>query len=295
MTIEKTWIPCNLCGGSQFTLLFKDEVGDTTAPVDYNFRPETRKTFAIVRCKTCDLIFTNPMPNLQIAYQDVVDPVYMASEKQRRETARHVLRTILSHSSAGSRGRLLDVGCNTGLFLDEASKFYDVEGVELSQWAATEAGKRHKVHSLPISELGMKEEFDVVTLFGVIEHFDDPMRELKAIARVIKPGGLFVIYTGDVSAWLARMLGKRWWWYQGMHLFYFSLNTLRAMLGRAGFDVIKHDNYTVYFQLFSLANSLGRYTIGRLFRPILNLPILKDCMIKLKLSGEMLVFCRRRP
>lgn len=293
MAIEKTWIPCNLCGGSQFTLLFEDELGDSLPPVDYNFRPETRKTFAIVRCTNCGLIFTNPMPDLHSAYQDVVDPVYLASEKQRHETARHVLRTIRSLAPEG-RGRLLDVGCNTGLFLDEAASFFDVEGVELSQWAAEEAAKRHKVHVLPISELDIKAQFDVVTLFGVIEHFDDPMRELQSIARVIKPGGLFVIYTGDVSAWLPRLLGKRWWWYQGMHLFYFSFKTLREMLGRAGFDVIERDNQVVYFQLFSLANSLGRYALGRLLRPILNMPILKDRMISLKLSGEMLVFCRRR-
>lgn len=293
MSIEKTWIPCNLCGGSQFTPLFEDELGDTLPPVDYNFRPETRKTFAIVRCSVCGLIFTNPMPNLHAAYEDVVDPIYLASERQRRETARHVLGRIQSLVPE-ARGRLLDVGCNTGLFLDEAASFFDVEGVELSQWAAMEAAKRHTVHVRPISELGMEAKFDVVTLFGVIEHFEDPMRELLAIARVIKPGGLFVIYTGDVSAWLPRLLGKRWWWYQGMHLYYFSFHTLRAMLGRAGFDVIERDNQVVHFQLFSLANSLARYAIGRLLRPILNLPILKDRMVSLKLSGEMLIFCHKR-
>jgi SAM-dependent methyltransferase len=294
VAINKTWIPCNLCGSSQFIPLYEDELGDTLPPVDYNFRPETRKTFAIVRCAGCGLIFTNPMPDLHSAYQDVVDPVYLASEKQRRETARHVLSTIRSCVPEG-RGRLLDVGCNTGLFLDEAAPFFDVEGVELSQWAAAEAAKRHKVHMLPISDLDLGARFDVVTLFGVIEHFDNPMREIQAIARVLKPGGLLVVYTGDVSGWLPRLLGKRWWWYQGMHLFYFSFRTLRAMLERAGFDVIERDNLVVYFQLFSLANSLSRYAIGRLLHPILNLPILKDRMISLKLSGEMLVFSRKRP
>lgn len=292
MSINKMLVPCNLCGGNQFKLLYEDELGDALPPVDYDFRPETRKTFAIVQCADCGLIFTNPIPDLRGAYQDVVDPIYMASEKQRRETARHVLQAIRHHVPEG--GRLLDVGCNTGLFLDEAAQFFRVEGVELSQWAAAKAARHHLVHTQPISELDLAEKFDVVTLFGVIEHFDDPMRELQAIAHVLKPGGLFVVYTGDVDAWLPRLLGKRWWWFQGMHLFYFSLRTLSAMLQRAGFDVVAHDNHVVYFQLYSLANSLSRYAIGRIFRPILKLPVLRDRMIGLKLSGELLVFSRKR-
>ena len=77
-------------------------------------------------------------------------------------------------------------------------------------------------------------------LIGVIEHFEDPVRELRLIHRVLKPGGLFVIYTGDVDAWLPRLLGKKWWWYPGMHVFYFSLNTSKAMLDKCGFKVIRN-------------------------------------------------------
>lgn len=292
MAIEKTWVPCNQCGGNRFKLLYEDELGDALPPVDYDFRPETRRTFAIVRCFDCGLIFTNPMPDLRSAYRDGVDPVYQASERQRRETARHVLQSIRQHAPEGKR--LLDVGCNTGLFLDEAAHSFEVEGVELSRWAAGQASRRHKVHTVPVSELPVTSQFDVVTLFGVIEHFDDPLRELRAIARVLKPGGLFVIYTGDVDAWLPRLFGKRWWWYQGMHLHYFSSRTLGLMLGRAGFDVIARANHVVYFQLFSLATSLSRYALGRLLGPVLKSAALKDRMVALKLSGEMLAFSRKR-
>lgn len=292
MSIEKKWVPCNLCGGEKFDLLYEDELGNDLPLVDYDFRPETRKTFAIVRCLNCGLVFTNPMPELCGAYQDVVDPIYLASEKQRRQTARQALRAI--HRLVPGGGRLLDVGCNTGLFLDEAAGSFEVEGVELSQWAAAEAAKRHKVHTVPISKLDLGPSFDVVTLFGVIEHFDDPMSELQAIARVLKPGGLFVVYTGDVEAWLPRLLGKKWWWFQGMHLYYFSFRTLGLMLKRAGFDVIGRSNFTVYFQLFSLAKSLNRYALGRILGPLLNSSVLRDRIIGLRLSGEMLVFCRRQ-
>jgi len=43
-----------------------------------------------------------------------------------------------------------------------------------------------------------------------------------------------------VDAWLPRLLGKKWWWYPGMHVFYFSLNTSKAMLDKCGFKVIRN-------------------------------------------------------
>jgi hypothetical protein len=98
--------------------LYEDELGNLSPPVDYDFRPETRKTFAIVRCRDCGLVFTNPMPDMSAAYVDGEDPIYLASTAQRRKTARRVLADI-SQLTDG-RGKLLDIGCNIGVFLDEA-------------------------------------------------------------------------------------------------------------------------------------------------------------------------------
>lgn len=139
------------------------------------------------------------------------------------------------------------------------------------------------------------QRFEVVTLFGVIKHFEYPRAELENIAKLLKPGGLFVIYTWDVDAWLPRILGKRWWWYQGMHLFYFSYQTLRSILEHSGFQVIGRKNHVVFFQRFSLANSLNRYWFGKFLVPLFNAPGVKNFMISLRLSEEMLVFSRKRP
>jgi SAM-dependent methyltransferase len=130
-------------------------------------------------------------------------------------------------------------------------------------------------------------------LFGVIEHLEDPGREIATIAQALKPGGLLVVYTGDRDAWLPRLLGKRWWWYQGMHLHYFSRHTLERLLCESGFAVVRQGTYVVYFQLFSLAKSISRYKTGRLVVPLFRLPGLRNRMVGLKLPGEMILFARR--
>ena len=288
--VTKKIVPCVVCGSASQEPIYEDELGDEMPSVDYAFSEHTRKTFRIVRCKYCGHIFTNPMPQLSGCYEDTVDKVYIESSRQRYATARRAVSRILKFCRSG---RLLDVGCSTGIFLDEAKKYFDVQGVEISSWAAKIASQRHQVYQKPLSELGLNATFDVITLWGVIEHFKDPFLELSFIHNALVADGLCVIYTGDVSAWLPRLLKKRWWWYQGMHLHYFSKNTLSILAKRCGFEVVGAKTYCSYFQLFSLARSISRYRIGRLLAPILQLPKIKKMLVPLSISGEMAIYLRR--
>lgn len=295
MTVErvvKKLIPCNLCGGEHHTELYPDELGDAAAPTDYGFSQETRKTYRIVRCDDCGLIFTNPMPSLITSYEEEIDDVYLSTEAQRSITAQRALKKILTYKTSG---RLLDVGCSTGIFLDQAAKHFTVEGLELSKWAVARAAQRHRVHRVTLDDFKPAELYDVVTLYGVIEHFEDPKSQLVHIGKLLKPGGLAVIYTGDADAWLPRLLKKKWWWYQGMHLYYFSHTTLRRMLADSGMAEVGYDLQTVDFELRSLATSLNRYSLGRLTSPILNLPGIRNIRVPLRLSGEMVLYAVKKP
>jgi len=288
-TVEKRQITCNVCGGFNHVELYPDELGDEAAPTDYGFSPATRKTYRIVKCRDCGLIFTNPMPSLISSYEGQVDDVYLSTEQQRHLTARRAVGKIRKFKTGG---RLLDVGCSTGVFLDEAAKYFEVEGLELSNWAATRAAARHKVHRMTLENLDVSRPFDVVTLFGVIEHFEDPKAELEKARRLLNRNGLLVIYTGDVDAWLPRLLGKKWWWYQGMHFYYFSHATLGRVLSDLGFSEMAYDIHTVDFELRSLAMSLNRYSITRPLRSLLNVGALRNRTLPLRLSGEMLLFAK---
>ncbi len=288
--VTKKSIPCNVCGSSDFEEVYPDELGDSPPVVDYNFTQETRKIYRTVKCLSCGLIFTNPMPDFQDAYEDNVDEVYLASEKQRRITAAKSVDKILKYKPGG---KLLDVGCATGVFLDAAEKHFDVEGIELSRWASELAGTRHKVYNEPLSCLDISERYDVVTLWGVIEHFQDPSREIALIAKALKPGGVLVVYTGNVDALLPRIMGKAWWWFQGMHLYYFSEKTCRQLLGNHGMNVLSCGLHTLYFSIASLGISLNRYRLGKMLGFLFKIPGIKDLKIPVKLSGEMLLFAQK--
>lgn len=290
-SIKKTFINCNICGCKDFTIYYKDELGDSVPRMGYNFSPDSKKTFQIVRCRNCSLIYTNPMPDIAGLYEDVMDDIYLDAKPQRLRSAEKCISHILQFKSGG---KLLDLGCATGCFLDVAARYFDVKGIELSEWAYSEAAKCHKLYNVPLSELHFHNDFDVITLFGVIEHFMDPAKEMKFVHDAMKPGGLLVLYTPDIGGWLPRLLGRQWWNIMGQHLYYFSRKTCADLLGMSGFQVVKVTTYPHYFKFSSIGDSLQRYTVGSLVKPVLNLPLLKNIMIPLYLSGEMMMFATKK-
>lgn len=288
-SVTKKPIPCPICETYEHRELYRDELGDAVPPLTYAFRTETTKTYRIVQCLSCRHIFTNPMPELEPHYQDVVDDTYLNSSEQRQRTARCLLKKIVRHKD---NGRLLDIGCSTGFFLDEAQAVFDVEGLEASNWAANIAAKHHKIYR-DIEKIFPNEQYDVISLLGVIEHFENPAAIIREVSKRLKPTGLLVLYTGDVEAWLPRLLGKKWWWYQGMHLHFFSKRGCIRLLEENQLHVIADENFTTFFKMYSLSVSLNRYKVGRLISPFLNLPLVRDMMVPLTLSGEMLLIARK--
>lgn len=140
-------------------------------------------------------------------------------------------------------GTLLDVGCATGLFMQKAQQFgFNVYGFDVSAYATRIAQKRHpgRVKLTTVSEARYQlKYFDVITLFDVIEHLQDPRQDLKNLKKFLKPDGMLVINTGDASSLLAHLQGKSWHYFSPpQHLFFFSRSTLTTLLQQAGFEVL---------------------------------------------------------
>lgn len=225
-------ISCNLCGGASAVPLF------------------SKDGFDLVRCAGCELVFVgNPPRNDELqklysfehGYQKelVEDPI---STGFHREEAVRNLALLQNHARPG---RLLDVGCSTGLFLSAARQAgWQARGVEYS---ADSSRVAREVYGQDVVtgalEPGMFEpgSFDVVTFWDVIEHVPDPVHTLGVAAQLLAPGGLMVLKTPNVdglypkaSLALAHRLG--FWGHPEPpgHLFQFSEKTLGRLAARAG-------------------------------------------------------------
>jgi len=268
-------------------------LGNDLPPFDYAFSPEHMRTYEVVRCNTCSHAFCIlPADDIWKNYQSVVDAEYLSREEAHLLTAEKVVETMQRYIPSGI---LLDVGCATGDFLAVAKSRYAVEGLELSQWSSDIAKKRgFTIHTCTLSEIPPEKKYDIVTLFGVIEHFESPAQEIARISRLVRPGGYVFIWTGDIDSWLARLLGRKWWYIQGQHIQFFSRTSLDRVFSDVGFVPVACERYPFTTSLGSLSKSAFRY---RILRPVARLfldnRIARNRVITLRLPGEMLAVYRR--
>lgn len=203
-----------------------------------------RNGFAVVKCKKCSCLLANPRPSeesLIRLYQDypkIVEnlggEVRDNPEDSRREAQYHVRH--LSRFVRG--GRLLDLGCGSGDLLEIAQAAFDVCGVDVAPRL------RRGSKSLTVFEGRLEDaafesaSFNAVTAVEVIEHLFDPRRTLEEIHRVLMPGGMFLVQTGDAGSLPARLGLDRWSYVQPpVHLNFFTRKTLVRLLRQTGFQI----------------------------------------------------------
>ncbi len=239
------YVKCNLCQSDDPVALFEipvraDRIGTFG-----------RDTWSIVRCQKCGLIYVNPRIDAAArqAYYAFDNPVdrhfiqdwFVDSAELQQATWWRFLRVISRYCLTG---KLLDVGCGTGSFLAEARKSgFDVVGQDVSPHFVQLCRQQYDltVYETDLTTLPLPQaSFDCVTAFDVIEHHPDPRQMLTDIHRLLRPGGLLVISTHDIGNIFARFYGPRWRLIDPIgHLTYFTRATLRGLLERCEFQVIR--------------------------------------------------------
>jgi SAM-dependent methyltransferase len=240
---------CNVCGGRDFRVLgarggeaHRDRVGVKTR---------------IVKCRTCNLIFPNPMPypsgedtrytNVSGYFEDVM----AVTDEGRRQMGDNLARE--AERLSGGRGKFLDIGCGRGEVVRAASeRGWEAEGCDLSEDFVRYAREVNgvKAQAATLEQIHYPEaSFDVVTMVEVIEHLYDPAETVKELGRVVRPGGLVYISTPNEES-VYQTLGNLYYKARGLdwvvnlcptwnlyHIQGFSPRSLRYLLERNDFQV----------------------------------------------------------
>lgn len=295
MPIEQVAYPCPICAAHDSQPLYPDTLGEQLPRLVYEYSPDHMRTYRWVRCQACRHAFCSPRPSqLWRLYEDVEDPAYLEFQPNRIAAAAKVLQRIRRYCPTG---RLLDIGCATGDFLSAARASFDVEGLELSRWAATIArGKGLRVHESDLRGFAADRLYDVLTLWGVIEHLEEPAQDVRKMFELLHPGGIVCLWTGDADSWIARLLGRHWWYVQGQHVQLFSEHSLRRLFAAAGFDDVWIGRYPYVTTASSLSKGLNRYpAVGPMAQRVLSHPWVTARALTLTLPGELFAIFRKRP
>lgn len=232
----------------------------------------------ILRCQSCGIFYVNEdlsQEKISSYYQIVEDPTYFAEQSARKITFKNYLKKL--EKVYPKKGKLLDVGTFTGLFVKIAEdNDWQATGLEPNRWGVEYAQKNYNVKIInePLESNSVtRKSFDVVTMWDVIEHFTDPVKELKHVYNFLKPGGMFAFSTVDPESLIAKIRGSFWPWYMEMHRVWMGRKTAEKYLLSAGFKKVI---FKPHFRFFSLGYSATRLTqihpvLPKIFIPLGNL------------------------
>jgi len=238
---EVVTVPCPLCRSEERRIIYTEH-----------------GVVGITRCLSCSLIYTSPrVRSPEKDFWGNIDKYYAEARLIFEGKAHHCrepnfieeLELIGSHKP---RGRLLDIGCNMGMFLYLARKRgWEVVGMEpspsLSQLATERFGLKVYncfIDGVPRSEYGF---FDVITISDVLEHDCDPLPFLKKVNQLLADDGIIYIKVPNAkwNLFKQKVLGfmgrrpKQGIWASCDHVVHYTHATLDRILEKSGFHIIK--------------------------------------------------------
>jgi 2-polyprenyl-3-methyl-5-hydroxy-6-metoxy-1,4-benzoquinol methylase len=256
----------------------------------------------IVQCRQCGMVYNNPQPDpdtLLRIYKQVEDPLYLEETGAREQTFKRSIDQL--HRFIQPPGKLLDVGCYTGVFMKTAAaEGWEVEGVELSSWAANIARESSvgTIYETPLDQLSVPgESFDVITLWDVIEHLTHPKDMLKNVNHLLKPGGIAAFSTHMTDSLAVRLMGTRYPFFMEMHVTHFSRATAVRMLEEQGFELLKIKSHprilrTGYF-LEKLYHKIKIQPVHSLVKWMAKKRWVSNRFIRVGLLGLVNIFARK--
>lgn len=150
-------------------------------------------------------------------------------------------RRFLGYPEFRAGGHLLDIGCGGGYRLEVLRGLgWSVTGVDFSG-AAVERVRQRGIEAIQgtagCAALAGR-LFDAVTFFSSLEHVPDPLADLRAVHKLLRPGGQLIVEVPRIDSWLARVAGPHWFALDlPRHLYHFTPDSLGRLLARAGFTV----------------------------------------------------------
>jgi len=270
---------CNFCGHQQAVhyLTLTD------------LRLKLPGTWDLMKCENCGLLFLSPQPTWEELSVHYPKEYHAYLRKDSKTTdflrgfgLRNRVKSVLRRTTV-NQGKLLDVGCATGDFLNKFQLMtnWEVVGLEIISDAAALA----RAKGLPIieEELGNAnletDSFDVITLWDVLEHMADPASTLQICYDSLKPGGLLVIKCPDPSGREASFFKESWIGFEApQHLFGFPKTILERKVKEIGFTEVRKSqtgsDYSAFFvSLGHWLHKRGRLKLSEIIISFTHKPI----------------------
>ena len=160
---------------------------------------------------------------------------------------------------------VLDIGCGRGYtlyFLKRYFKIDRVTGTQVSypafKCATEKIGPNVHLNDLLDIDFQDVKQYDVITLWHVLEHLENPDGYLDKIRELLSDNGTLFFQIPNLSSWTRRMTGKYWLsWDIPYHLYHFNLKGIERLLARHEFKVTHYFTFSLEYATYTSAQSIA--------------------------------------
>ena len=228
----------------------------------------TQEEFTIVSCETTGFLFTNPRPEEKdiSEYYDFEDYISHTNKQSdfisklyQKVRTLSIKRKYKLISKLIRSKKILDVGSGTGEFLSYMkSKRFDTYGVEIAKKARELSIKNHKLN-VKGSLLRLDEtNFDVITMWHVLEHVYDLDGYMKKIKSLLNDKGIVIIAVPNHKCFDQKFYGKHWaGWDVPLHLWHFDKDSMLKLSNKYGLEI--SSIHPLYFDSFYVSLLSSKY------------------------------------
>jgi 2-polyprenyl-3-methyl-5-hydroxy-6-metoxy-1,4-benzoquinol methylase len=270
---------CKICSSDNIEKVFKSFNTHGKHVIDMQER------FQVCRCKDCSLVFLDGVVVNSEYYSKYYQEGYYRGDKVSSGPMKLFLN-VLSDFSTNKKKKvilktvdrkkdkisILDVGCGTGGFLEslEDSRF-DKYGCEVSKDGFKVCiSKGLSVYHGDVCDVDFKgRKFDVVTLWHVLEHTENPKKVFSRIGEILSDNGVLIFQVPNTDS-LGFRIGKEYWFHMDSprHLNLFSTRSVKKLCSLTGFKIVdvKYEFYDFPLDLFwSVRKSKFKFFIYPLY------------------------------
>lgn len=164
--------------------------------------------------------------------------------------------------------KALDIGCAQGYLLNLYHEVFGLSkqklyGTEFSSSCRNYAQNVYGIETGPEKPEGLKSYFDFVSYYHVLEHIQEPDKELEEIRNLLADDGLLYI---SVPVWfncLEEASGAICADFENLfhvnHLNVFSVQSLKNLLSVSGFEIIKIETQVYGYTILCKKAEKGKY------------------------------------
>jgi SAM-dependent methyltransferase len=157
----------------------------------------------IFECKRCSTGYSSLVPrNLKEIYEldsEISEKLRVTKIRENYYKNSFIIDRINFIMKFKKKGDLLDYGCGTGIFAGSSRNFFNTEVFDYSEGILNYVKKKYNIKTYN-SENKIKKKFDIITLYDVIEHLENPIKTLNLLSSLLKKKGIIVIYTPNKNS-----------------------------------------------------------------------------------------------